>query len=176
MTITLNTIVHVLRDLAHECGHGEQPYLELSDTDHRLDRREFSLCTDGGMPGLNRGQSCECRFSLRDGPEGLHMQHHEAVGVLRFHLDEVDPLRDSAGHVAADTNALPGAIFGAIIGGLLTRSAKGAAIGAALGGGAGALSAKNTARYFTLQSLRSGRLEAVAIAKGTAPQYVNEYA
>lgn len=176
MRITLTTIASVLRSLQGQCAPGEQPYLELADTDARLNRQEFSSCTDGGIPGLNQGQACECRFSLHDGPDGLHMHHYPDEGVLRFHVDGVDPLRDGPGHLAADTNAIAGAIIGGLLGYFATGSGKGALAGAAAGGFAGAHVPRGTARYFTFQSLRSGQMQLVGIEKGTASQHAYAYA
>lgn len=170
-------VVEALRTARRLCGPGERPVLELAINDHRLHRLDFVKCTNGGYQGLDQGQSSECRWQVDDGREGLHMHQYAQQGILRFHLDDVDPLRNGPGHLFADTNAGTGLAFGGLLALLLADENPLLALGvAALGTYAGAQQPKWRYRTFTLQSLSTGSARVVGIPRGSCAQYAFAYA
>ncbi len=168
--ISRRTVVRALRQAQSMCEPGEQPVLELAFSDRRLVRRDFMKCTNGGYVGLDQGQTAECRFSVDDGPEGLHLHKNQGEGWLRFHLDKVDPLRNDVGHLFADTNAGAGLTVGGLVAALLVETNPWLALGAVvLGTYAGAQTPKRRFRTFTLQSRGFYQeLHVVRIQHGTA--------
>lgn len=132
--LTRGAAVALLRHLEAAIGHHARPVLDVALADVAPD---LHPCAPSALPAVDAGQLADCRWSLDDGPEGLHA-HLRADGRLRLHLDRVDPLRDVPGHLAADTAALAGAALGALAGLMLIAAhpllpLAGVAIGAALG-------------------------------------------
>lgn len=141
--------------LDHLCRtYGGLPLLEFRYDDPRVAWNELIRCTHGGVPGLDVGQSRDCRWPLADG-RSLHAHWHDGQGFARFHLDRVDPERDGLGHLVSDTAIPGGALLGAVIVGLLTKSWKGAAAGALLGGAAGAVKTAAESTVYHVASIQS---------------------
>lgn len=170
--IDRKTVVKALRVATKLCQPGEQPILELSFHDPRLVRADFVKCTDGGYKGLDQGQTSECRFSVDDGPEGLHMHQNVQQGWLRFHLDNVDPLRNDIGHLFSDTNAGAGLMAGGLAAAALAKANPWLALGVlVLGTFVGAQSPRRRFRMFTLQVRAPGVVHVVPSQKDTTPQH-----
>lgn len=149
--LSLAAITRVLQGL-RRTNPSQVHVLEVEMGDQRVAWHELVSCNDGGLPSLDAGQSCDCRWST-PGEAGLHAHWYIEDGIARFHLDDVDPRRNPIGHLVKDTALLPGVAIGAILGLLFGQSAKAMAFGAAVGAGAGAFVPRGAFRTWTIDTV-----------------------
>ncbi len=162
--INRNILVDWLRALGSVVDNDVLPVIRVPNGSPDFAWRTLTQCNDCGYPGIDVGQDGDCRYST-DGEEGLHAQVFTKLGVIDFHLDEVDVCRNPAGHAVEDTHIAAGALIGAALGilaGALIAGEKGALIGALAVGGSGALVGVNTPKRKRRVFLLSQLLDDVA--------------
>ncbi len=158
-------ITNLLRGAEARLPPGQLPTLSVPVNSREIEWHTFPSCSDGGFPGINVGQTRDCRYQT-DGREGLHAQvFNDRQGErVEFHLDKEDACRAPVGHLFADTKVGWGLFFGGVAGlvaglivGVATRSwKKGLAVGAGCltaGGAIGAFVPARNRHRLTLRQL-----------------------